>query len=85
LKWEREFNMTREDIKECLSSSEKSEDCRKLLAFCKEPQAYGQLGKIGVRDVIGRLVDLKKAGALSFDKGKYFATQEALEVLESIQ
>jgi hypothetical protein len=82
----RMFGLTREDIMQCLTDRKNGENSRKLLAFCREPKTMSEMGKAGVRgDLFKVLVDLKKADALAFADGKYFATPLALEVLKSLQ
>ncbi len=77
--------MTREDVVECLNHSKNGTDNRKLVEFCREPKAYSELNKAGVkRELFKVLVDLKNSGALSFADGKYFSTEQALGVLDSI-
>ena len=77
--------MTRDDIVNCLNHSKNGKDNRKLVAYCREPKAYGELRKAGVkRELFKVLVDLKNSGALSFADGKYFSTEQALDVLDSI-
>ena len=78
--------MTREAIEECLTHPKKGENYRILLAFCREPKPYGEMGRSGVKgDLFKVLVELKKNGGLAFADGKYFSTELGLEVLKSIQ
>jgi len=82
----RMFSLTREDIIQCLTDPKNRDNNRKLLAFCIEPKTMGEMGRAGVKgDLFKVLVDLKKAGALAFADGKYFATPLALEVQKSLQ
>ena len=77
--------MTRGAIEECLTHPKNGENSRKLLAFCREPKPYGEMGRAGVKgDLFKVLVELKKNGALAFADGKYFSTELDLEVLKSI-
>jgi hypothetical protein len=84
----KEYNMTREDIKECLNHPKKGENNKKLLSFCREPKAFDEMKNSRVlpsEKLFDSIVDLKKIGALNFSEGKYFSTKEGLEVLKSIQ
>jgi len=78
--------LTREDIEECLTDSKNGEVSRKLMAYCREPKPYGEMGRSGIKgDLFKRLVELKKNGAIAFADGKYFSTELGLEVLKSIE
>lgn len=77
--------MSREDIIECLTHRKNGENNRKLLAFCREPRTWNEMGKSGVKgDVFKPLVELKKVGALAFADGKYFSTEIGLDALGSL-
>ena len=77
--------MTKEEIRERLNHSKNGANNRKLLAHCRVPRTYGELSGAGVKgDLFKALVELKNAGALAFLDGKYVATQEALEILDSL-
>ena len=77
--------MTREAIDECLKHHKNGESCIKLLAFCREPKTYSQIKNVRIRgDLFKRLVELKVSGAISFADGKYFSTEQGLDVLKSI-
>lgn len=77
--------MTKEDIVKCLIDRKNGDSSKKLLAFCKEPKTMGEMGTSGIKgDMFKILVDLKKAEALAFANGKYFATPLALEVQNSL-
>ena len=78
--------MTREAIEECLTHPKNGENNRKLLAFCREPKPYGEMGRSGIKgDLFKRLVELKTNGALEFADGKYFSTKLGLDALKSIE
>jgi len=77
--------MTRESIEECLKHRKNGEDNRKLLAFCREPKTYGEMGRARIRgDLLKTLVGLKMNGAIAFTDGKYFSTELGIDVLKSI-
>jgi hypothetical protein len=76
--------MTKEDVMNCLNHAKNGADNRKLLAFCREPKAYSELTRAGVkRELFKVLVDLKNSGAIDFADGKYFSTEQALNLLDS--
>ncbi len=76
--------MTKEDVMGCLNHNKNGADNRKLVEFCREPKAYGELSRSGVkRELFKVLVDLKNCGAISFADGKYFSTEEALNIIDS--
>jgi hypothetical protein len=78
--------LTREAIEECLTDPKNGEVSRKLMAFCREPKPYGEMGSSGIQgDVFKRLVELKKNGGIAFADGKYFSTELGLEVLKSLE
>jgi len=78
--------LTREAIEECLTHPKNGENNRKLLAFCREPKPYGEMGRSGIKgDLFKVLVELKKNEALAFADGKYFSTELGLDVLKSIE
>lgn len=59
--------------------------CRLLLEVCREPSTWDTLkGAKGLKiDTFEVVIELNKAGAISFDKvtKKYYATQDALDAL----
>ena len=72
-------------IREYLNHSKNGENYKKLLVFLKEPRTFSQMRFAKVKgDTFKVLVDLKKAGALLFSEGKYYSSQEALEILKSL-
>ena len=84
----RMIRLTREDIIQCLTDPKNRDNNNKLLAFCIGigPQTMEGMKRAGVRgDLFKVLVDLKKAGALAFADGKYFATPLAIEAQKSLQ
>jgi CBS domain-containing protein len=72
-------------IRDNLTHPKNGENNRKLAAFCREPKAYVELRRAGVRgDIFKVLVDLKTSGVLSFEDGKYITTQPALKILDAL-
>ncbi len=63
-----------------------NEDYRKLLSFCCEPRDWRELRKAGVKQerLFDVLRDLKLVKALAFADGKYYTTETAKSLLESI-
>ncbi|MCD6480633.1 hypothetical protein J7L65_07640 [Candidatus Bathyarchaeota archaeon] len=63
-----------------------NEDYRKLLSFCCEPRDWRELGKAGVKQerLFDIVRDLKLVKALAFANGKYYTTEMAKSLLESI-
>ena len=77
--------MTREDILQCLNTSKNRESNRKLLTFCAVPKTFEEMKKAGIKgNLFESLADLKKADALSFADGKYFASRLALEIQKTL-
>jgi hypothetical protein len=78
--------MTKEEIAEYLNHPKQGENRRKLVAFCREPRNFNEMKRSGVKgDLFKVLVELKTLDALEFANGKYSSSQEAIEVLDSIQ
>ena len=77
--------MTEEEIVNLLNNKRNGENNKKLLEFCREPKTYQQMRKTGIEgDVLKTLVELKKAGAIAWESGKYYATKEGLRILDSL-
>ena len=78
--------MSKEDIVQCLTASKNRENNKKLLNFCAEPKTFEEMKKAGIKgNLFESLADLKRADALSFADGKYFASPLALETQKSLQ
>jgi len=66
--------------------SKNKENNTKLLNFCAEPKTFEEMKKAGIKgNLFETLADLKRADALSFADGKYFASTLALETQKSLQ
>ena len=78
--------LTKEDILKCLNASKNQENNRKLLAFCSVPRTFDEMKKAGIKgNLFDSLADLKRADALSFADGKYFASPMAIEIQKTLQ
>ena len=79
--------MSQEEINKLLNGSDEKtqKSCRLLLEGCREPTTWGRLKKIKMKkDPFKILCELKKAGAVGFKDGKYFATEEGLKILKGV-
>ena len=78
--------MSEQDILKCLNAARNKEGNRKLLAFCAVPRTFDEMKKAGVKgNLFEALADLKKADALQFADGKYFASPLAIELQKTLQ
>ena len=77
-----------EEIKKLLTTGKDKMQraCKMFLEACREPVAWDKLKKIKDLKVDYHevLIVLKKAKALDFKDGKYFASKEDLEVLKEV-
>lgn len=74
--------MTREKIMACINHSKKGEERKSVLTFCKEPRSWNDIKNSGIKgDMFSNLRELKMAGALTSENGKYLATELALSIL----
>jgi hypothetical protein len=82
----RRIFLSKEDILNCLNAAKNKDGNRKLLTFCAVPRTFDEMKKAGIKgNLFEALTDLKKADALQFADGKYFASPLALEIQKTIQ
>ncbi|MCW4013943.1 MAG: hypothetical protein NWF07_13295 [Candidatus Bathyarchaeota archaeon] len=60
------------------------EDCKKLLAHCKEPKSFNDIKKAKIKEskLFKLLKELKLSEALLFADGKYYTSPDAFEYLD---
>jgi hypothetical protein len=74
--------LTREEIISCVNHPKKGEGRKQVLAFCKESRSWNDIKNSGIKgDMFSIIRELKIAGALTSENGKYLATELALGVL----
>ena len=78
--------MAKEDILKCLNAAKNREGNRQLLVFCAVPRTFGEMQKAKIKgNLFESLTELKKADALLFADGKYFASPLAIEIQKTLQ